>query len=119
MAVDAGLAVRGVIETYVKATRSGDTLLLESIFHDQAQMFGQIATREVAVPIRAYVEHVGTTQAGETYEARIRSIEVVGTSALAVLEARNYQGQSFVDHFSLVRVAGTWKIVCKLFAVVG
>lgn len=118
MTADAGLAVRAVIENYVKATRSGDTQLLASLFHEKAQMFGRIGDRDVASPIAAYVDHASASAAGEAYEARIRSIEVVGATAVAVLEERSYQGQNFVDYFSLVQVAGAWKVVTKLFAVV-
>lgn len=111
-------AVLAIIENYVLGTRTRDEALLRSIFHDEAQMFGRIGARDVAAPILSYIAHAATSDPGETYEATIRGAEVFGSSAVAVLEERNYQGLNFLDYFSLVEVGGAWVIVTKLFGVV-
>ncbi|MGB2875439.1 MAG: nuclear transport factor 2 family protein, partial [Gaiellaceae bacterium] len=57
---------------------------------------------------------------GETYEARITSVEQVGDAATATLEETGCWGSvSFTDFFALSKIDGEWKIVSKTFAHTG
>ena len=48
-------------------------------------------------------------------QARIASIEVVGTIASARVEIDDWTGHRFTDMFTLLKVGGQWKIMNKVF----
>ena len=55
-----------------------------------------------------------------TYRSRVLSVHQTGDAAVAVVAEEGYWGSvSFVDYFSLARIDGGWKIVCKLFTHTG
>ncbi len=55
-----------------------------------------------------------------SFRARITSVEQVGDAARVTLEEDGCWGNlSFVDHFTLTKIDGAWKIVNKTFAHTG
>ena len=52
-------------------------------------------------------------------QARIASIETVGTIAVARVEADNWTGHRFTDLFTLLKVDGQWLIMNKVFHMHG
>lgn len=122
--------VQSVIENYVSAVTARDVARLrEFVFRDDAAMWGFLGTALVVSPLDTFFEVVATdppegsmpinmAPAGtweSSYTSHIRSIEVSGDVAVAVLEERGYRGSNFVNYFSLVRDSETWRIATKVF----
>src|SRR5687767_1542513 len=111
-------AIARVVQLYIDGA-AGDVGKLEEAFHPDARMFGHIGEMATYVPIGEFFKIVANSAghlAGPNYRARITSIDVVGDAAVAALEEQDYLGCDFVDFFSLARIDGTWKIVCKTYA---
>ncbi|MFF0970327.1 nuclear transport factor 2 family protein [Streptomyces sp. NPDC003703] len=111
--------VRAAVEAYVSAVCAGDPQAVREAFRPEAYMWGYLGRELVSAPIGAFCQVVAA-DSGErawtrTYTYDIRSIEVSGEVAVAVLDERGYQGEDFTDHFSLVREDGQWRIASKTF----
>lgn len=111
--------VHAAVRSYVRAVTAGDGDAVRAVFHPDARMWGYLGERFVSAPIEAFCEVVAAESGERHWSARyswvIRSIEVNGEVAVAVLEEYGYQGADFVNHFSLVRTDGRWLIAGKTF----
>ncbi|MFB6894448.1 SgcJ/EcaC family oxidoreductase [Kitasatospora sp. NPDC056327] len=112
-------AVRAVVQAYVDAVTAGDSAAVRAVFRPDAHMWGYLGERFVSAPIDAFCEVVAA-DTGERpwtgrYSSTIRSVEVTGEVAVAVLEEHGYQDADFTNHFSLVRADGHWLIAAKTF----
>ncbi|MFF8593952.1 nuclear transport factor 2 family protein [Streptomyces sp. NPDC015220] len=111
--------VRSAVRAYVSAVCAGDPEAVRAAFRPDAHMWGYLGRQLVSAPIEAFCQVVAA-ETGErawtrTYTFVIRSIEVSGEVAVAVLDERGYQGEDFTNHFSLVREDGVWRIAGKTF----
>jgi hypothetical protein len=115
-------AITSVVHLYIDGASKGDAAKLEEAFHEQAWMFGSIGGNRYDVPISQLIEMV-TSQPFDSdgrFRARITSVEQVGDAATATVEEDGCWGSmSFVDFFTLAKIAGSWKIVNKTFAHMG
>lgn len=110
------------VQLYVDGCGRGDAGPLKEAFHPDARMFGSLAGTRYDVPITSLFEIVdgGPADVEGSYRARVVSVDQVGDAAVATLiEEGTWGTVSFVDFFSLVRIDGSWKIVCKAFAHTG
>ncbi|MFH8220994.1 nuclear transport factor 2 family protein [Streptomyces sp. NPDC018057] len=111
--------VRAAVEAYVSAVCAGDPEAVREAFRPEAYMWGYLGPELVSAPIGAFCQVVaagsGERAWTRTYTYDIRSIEVSGEVAVAVLDERGYQGEDFTNHFSLVREDGQWRIASKTF----
>ncbi|MFF8811287.1 nuclear transport factor 2 family protein [Streptomyces pactum] len=116
---DAHDAVRAAVEAYVAAVRAADPEAVRAAFRPDARMWGYLGEELVSAPIEAFCEVVaadsGADRWARGYTYTIRSVEVNGPVAVAVLDESGYQGHDFTDHFSLVREDGEWRIATKTF----
>ena len=113
-------AITSVVQLYIEGARTGDADKLKQAFDERAWMFGSLAGQRVDVPITKMIEMASAQPMGETYEARITSVEQVGDAAMATLEETGCWGSvSFTDFFGLSKIDGDWKIVSKTFAHTG
>ncbi|MYU26426.1 nuclear transport factor 2 family protein [Streptomyces sp. SID8352] len=110
--------VRAAVEAYVTAVSAGDAGAVRAAFRPDAHMWGYLGTELVSAPIGAFCEVVAADTPGEWtpgYSYTVRSVEVSGEVAVAVLDERGYQGHDFTNHFSLVREDGVWRLAGKTF----
>ena len=113
-------AITRVVEAYIDGARTGDADRLMEAFDQRAWMFGSLGGQRVDVPIAEMIEMVKAQPMGETYEARITSVEQVGDAARVTLDETGCWGSvSFTDFFGLSKIDGEWKIVSKVFAHTG
>jgi hypothetical protein len=117
---DSASGVRTTMETYVKGVSANDPATVYSAFRPDAFMWGYLGGSDpVAMPIDEFLNVVASAPAPETwisgYGHRIRSIEVTGAVAVAVLEETGYLGADFTNYFSLVLEDSQWKIASKTF----
>lgn len=110
------------IELYIKGAAQGDAASLQAAFHADARMFGALGEQRVDIPIPDMIAMV-TAQPADvdgTFTATVRSIEVHGDIATAIVDEANFWGSvSFTDVFSLARIDGSWLIVNKIFTHTG
>jgi hypothetical protein len=112
--------VRGILQTYIDATRTGDAQRARTLFHADARMSGQIDAGDVHVGtpepfFKALESHPSASTEGHPYTASIGAISVQGGTATAVISEKNLYGYDFTDHFHLIRSDGRWQIISKLF----
>jgi len=113
-------AITSVVEAYIDGARTGDADKLMEAFDQRAWMFGSLGGQRVDIPIAEMIEMVQAQPMGETYEARITSVEQVGDAARVTLDETGCWGSvSFTDFFGLSKINGDWKIVSKVFAHTG
>jgi len=113
-------AITRVVEAYIDGARTGDADKLMEAFDQRAWMFGSLGGQRVDVPIAEMIGMVKAQPMGETYEARITSVEQVGDAARVTLDETGCWGSvSFTDFFCLSKIDGEWKIVSKVFAHTG
>ena len=113
-------AITRVVEAYIDGARTGDADKLMKAFDQRAWMFGSLGGQRVDIPIGKMIEMVKAQPMGETYEARITSVERVGDGARVTLDETGCWGSvSFTDFFGLSKIDGEWKIVSKVFAHTG
>ncbi|MBB5939307.1 nuclear transport factor 2 family protein [Streptomyces zagrosensis] len=111
--------VRSAVEAYVAAVSAADPNAVRAAFHTDAHMWGYLGQQFVSAPIEAFCEVVAAEADNRewtlAYTSTIRSVEVSGDVAVAVLDEYGYQGYDFTNHFSLVRQDGVWRIASKTF----
>lgn len=115
--------VRKVIEKYVQGVAKPDVELVRSAFASDAHMWGYLGGAYVSAPIEGFLDVVAKTPDTSGwvggYTHVIRSVEVTGDVAVAVLEESGYLGGDFTNYFSLVRENGGWAIASKTFFLTG
>jgi hypothetical protein len=114
-------AIRQVVQLCLDGEATGDVEKLREAFHEDAHMFGSLAGERYDVPISVLMDMSASAPADTgKYRSRVLSVHQTGDAALAIVAEEGYWGSvSFVDHLSLARFDGRWKIVSKLFAHIG
>lgn len=113
-------AITNVVQLYIDGARGGDGEKLRQAFDERAWMFGSLGGQRVDIPITEMIGMVESQPMGESYDARITSVEQVGDAARVTLEETGCWGSvSFTDFFGLSKIDGDWRIVSKTFAHTG
>jgi hypothetical protein len=111
-----------VMKTLLEGEAAGDVAKLKSAFHPDARMFGQAEGQRYDLPIGEYFDLAAAAPGNSegNYRARVLSIQQTGDAAMVTAVEENCWGSvSFIDYFSLSRLAGEWKVVNKTFAHTG
>jgi Putative lumazine-binding len=115
-------AIEAAIQLYVDGASKGDADKINETFHEAAWMYGSVSGQRFDMPAAKLAETVAAQplDSDGSFSARITSLEQVGDAARVTLaEDGCWGGLSFVDYFTLAKIAGTWKIVNKTFAHTG
>ena len=114
-------AICRVLGLCTEGEAKGDVAKLQEAFHADARMFGSLAGTRYDVPIEELFALAESAPADTgNYRSRVLSVHQTGDAAVAVVAEEGYWGSvSFIDYFSLARIDGGWKIVCKLFTHTG
>jgi hypothetical protein len=104
------------IENYIKALETENLDYAQLAFHKNARMIGVNARGYYSNPISEFMKNMsGKPEADEALRVRnIEMIDITPTSGVVRLELV-YPDIIFIDHMSLVKIDGEWKIVQKLF----
>ncbi len=108
-------AIAEVIQQYVDGAKSGSGEQMKPAFHEDATIFGYIGADLFAGPIQQLFAWNDENGPATELEARIASIDLVGTVATVRLELDNWTGYRYTDLFTLLKVDGEWKIMNKVF----
>ncbi|MEU0950715.1 nuclear transport factor 2 family protein [Streptomyces canus] len=117
-------AVHAVVEAYVAGVSANDAAAVSSVFRKDAFMWGFLGGSDVvAMPASDFLPVVASAPEParwvDGYDHRIRSVEITGDTAIAVLEESGYLGADFTNYFTLVREDGRWSIASKTFFLTG
>jgi hypothetical protein len=112
-------AIARVIQHYLDGARSGKGDDMKPAFHADATIFGYVGPDLFAGPIQGMFEWHDQNGAATDLESTIASIDITGSIAIVRLELDNWTGHRFTDMFTLLKVDGEWKIMCKVFHLHG
>ncbi len=88
---------------------------MKPAFNEDATIFGYAGADLFAGPIQRLFDWVDENDPATRLQARIASIDLIGTVATARLELDNWTGCRYTDLFTLLKVDGEWKIMNKVF----
>jgi hypothetical protein len=108
-------AINTVVERYLDGAKSGKGGDMKPAFHADANIFGYIGADLFAGPIQKLFDWNDQNGAATELEARVVSIDVIGTVATVRIELDNWTGHRFTDLLSLLKTDGEWKIMNKVF----
>ncbi len=108
-------AIAKVVQHYIDGAKSGRGDDMKPAFHTDATIFGYVGDDLFAGPIQKLFAWSDENGPATELEARITSIDVIGTAATVRLELDNWTGSRFTDLFTLLKVDGEWKIMNKVF----
>ncbi len=108
-------AIAKVIQVYIDGAKSGSGDDMKPAFHNDATIFGYVGDDLFAGPIQQLFAWNDENGAATELQARIASIDIIGTVATVRLELDDWTGHRFTDLFTLLKVDGEWKIMNKVF----
>ncbi len=108
-------AITQVVQQYIQGAKSGKGDDMKPAFYTDATIFGYIGDDLFAGPIQKLYGWHDENGAATGLKAHIASIDLVDTVATVRLELDNWTGHRFTDLFTLLKVAGEWKIMNKVF----
>ncbi len=108
-------AITKVVQHYIDGAKSGKGDDMKPAFHKDATIFGYAGADLFAGPIQKLFAWNDENGPATGLQARIASIDVIGTVATVRLELDNWTGSRFTDLFTLLKVDGEWKIMNKVF----
>lgn len=111
-------AIRQTVQYYFDGGKNRDSVALRKAFHPDARMLFVRDGRLVVLPIGEYIARVGENKLkpGEvdSTKRRVTSVDVAGDAGVARLELERPDAL-VTDYMSLLKVAGRWVIVNKIF----
>ncbi len=110
-------AIEEVVGKYIEGGRAADSSIMKPAFHENAQMSGPAEDGAFSGPIQALYDFVDSNGPATDLDMRIVSITISDERAASVvLHADRWHGKNFTDHFHLLKIAGTWKILSKIYS---
>ncbi len=108
-------AITKAVQHYIDGAKSGRGDDMKPAFHKDATIFGYAGADLFGGPIQQLFAWSDENGPATELEARIASIDVIGTAATVRLELENLSGNRYTDLFTLLKVDGEWKIMNKVF----
>ncbi len=108
-------AIADVVQQYIDGAKSGKGDDMKPAFHKDATIFGYVGADLFAGPIQQLFAWNDENGPATGLQARIASIDLIGTVATVRLELDNWTGNRFTDLFTLLKTDGEWKIMNKVF----
>ena len=107
--------ITAAVQHYIDGARTGKGDAMKPAFHKDATIFGYAGADLFAGPIEQLFAWNDQNGPATGLDARIASIDVVGSIATVRLELDNWTGQQYTDFFTLLKLDGAWKIINKVF----
>ena len=108
-------AIAKTVQHYVDGGKSGRGDTMKAAFHPEATIFGYVGADLFAGPIQQLFDWNDQNGPATELQARLGSVDIAGTIATVRLELDNWTGHRFTDTFTLLKIAGEWKIISKVF----
>ena len=107
--------VAKVVQHYIDGAKSGRGDDMKPAFHEDATIFGYAGDDLFAGPIQRLFAWNDENGPATGLQARIASIDLIGTIATVRLELDNWTDHRYTDLFTLLKTDGEWKIMNKVF----
>lgn len=108
--------VTTVLNEYFKGIQLGDTSLLNSVFYENALLFGDINGEPYAKTVDEYLigvaNRISPSNSGQPFKAEILSVDIINSIAIAKLHVRMYTF-NYYNFITLHEMDGKWLIVNK------
>ncbi len=108
-------AIAKTLQHYIDGTKSGKGEDMKPAFHKDATIFGYAGADLFGGPIQQLFDWSDQNGPAAELQARVASIDLVGTVAIVRLELTNLNSARYTDMFTLLKVDGEWKIMSKVF----
>ncbi len=110
-------AIEEVVGKYIEAGQTADSSIMKPVFHENAQMSGPAEEGAFSGPIQALYDFVDSNGPAADLEMRIVRITISDKRAASVvLHAEPWHGKNFTDHFQLLKIDSSWKIMSKIYS---
>ena len=108
--------INAAVERYVLAMSAADEQGLRAAFHPSASVIGNYQSAIEWLSVDAYVGEVlgAGLPPNHSPSWKISSIDVTDDAAIVKVEDE-FGSMKFTDYLSLLKIAGEWKIVSKLY----
>lgn len=110
--------IENLIANYFGGIFYGDIVKLESCFHENLFIYGDIKGVDYLKSSSEYLEGVKNRESpkdlNEDLKMKIIGIDIIGKIAMAKLHVPML-GYNYYDYLSLTKINGDWKIVNKIF----
>lgn len=107
-------AIAEVIEQYIEGGVRGDSALMAKSFHADATIYGVAEGKAFGGPIQILFDGVEGNPA-PNLTGVIGPVEVNVTTATATAVLTDWGGVDYTDQFTLLKDAGAWKILSKVY----
>lgn len=112
-------AIADVLHRYYEGLYHSDTKLLRTAFHPRAHYVTASGGELLRLGLEDYLPIVATrtppARTGDTYGYVVDSIDLAGADTASVRMRSTMLGKQFIDFLSLIRLAGEWRIIAKVF----
>jgi hypothetical protein len=109
-------AIVDVLNKYTGGCAKADSRIMKPAFSEQATMFGINHGKLAGGAIEALFTTIDTAfRPSPDAKAAIVRVDIVGTAASARVDTDNVSGYCFTDFFHLLKIAGAWSIVSKIY----
>jgi hypothetical protein len=108
-------AITATLQRYIDGARAGKGSLMRQAFAEGASIRGTYGGKPADWALADFCAIIDKSGPAADLDARIVSIDVMGTAAMARLEARNWRGTRYTDFFVLIERDGAWQISSKAF----
>lgn len=110
--------IEKLIANYFMGIFTGDIVKVESCFHENTCIYGDIKNVTYLKSVHEYLEDIKNRQSpkdvNEEFKMKIIGIDVMGKIAMAKLHVP-ILGYNYYDYVSLAKINGDWKIINKTF----
>lgn len=110
--------VAELVHQYFEGLHQGDIEKLEQIFHPDAVLKAPGLRRTKAEWLKAVANREIPARMGHSFDYRILSLDLVGCQAMVKVYCP-LLGHKYVDFLGLLKEAGNWLIVNKMFDDLG
>lgn len=112
-----------LLNKYFEAVNNADIDKLKTIFHENASMYGYLGDNPVIGTPQIFYEDLSSKPSmvseGIDCQMVIKNIDICGGIASASILVNNFFGAFKIeDQFHLLKVDGSWKIMCKTFTTI-
>ena len=110
-------AIEEVVGKYIEGGRAADSSIMKPAFHENAQMSGPAEDGAFSGPIQALYDFVDSNGPAAELGMQIVSITISDERAASVvLQPDPWHGKNYTDHFHLLKIDGSWKIMSKIYS---
>ncbi len=112
------IEIQAIVANYFEGIFYGDVKKLQSVFHPQCMLFGDINEQPYFKTLPEYIEGVKNRKSPkeleENFKMKVLSVELANSVAIVKLHVPML-GYNYYDFLAMHKLNGQWLIVNKMF----